>query len=80
MATLKIFADHLYFSLACFAVGFVILYALLAAVGYGVAVGQNIWAILGAWIALSAVTAGILTQRTLQKRKEASILFTRRKS
>jgi hypothetical protein len=80
MATLKTFADHFYFSLACLAVGFVILYALLSAIGYGFAVGQNIWAILGAWVALSAAAAGILTQRTLQKRKDASILFTRRKS
>jgi hypothetical protein len=79
MATLKVLMDNLYFSLACFAVGFVLLYAVLAAVGLRVSPGQNFWVIFTAWVGLSALTAAILTYRSLQKRKEASLIFTHRK-
>jgi hypothetical protein len=79
MTTLKVLVDNLYFSLACFAVGFVLLYAVLAAVGLGVSLGQNFWLIFITWAGLSAITAIILTYRSLQKRKEDSLVFTRRK-
>lgn len=79
MKNLKTYLDNLYFSLACYAVGIGVLYAVLSALGTGFSLGQHIWSTLAVWIILSALTAAYLTHRTLQKRKEATLIFTRRR-
>jgi len=78
MENLKIFMDHLYFSVICVGVGLIILYLILAGIGVQSVISNHL---VTTGIACAALCCGLglfFTYRTLKSRTSRPISYTRR--
>ena len=72
MENLKIFFDHLYFSIICVGVGAIVLYVILYGIGAESAISNHLLATGIACGALCAGLALILTYRTMKNRAQSA--------
>ncbi|MFH1117655.1 MAG: hypothetical protein V1792_27365 [Pseudomonadota bacterium] len=79
MGNVKLFLDHLFFSLVSVFVAILLLSLILGGIAPDFSLGDNIWAAAAVWVVLSASLAGVLTYSSMRKRETGHIEFTRRK-
>lgn len=80
MADVKVFLDHLVFSVL--SVGFVavLLHLAIRAVDDSTPFDEHIWIMTGLCLAVALSLAGFLTYRTIKGRPSDEIVYTRRES
>jgi hypothetical protein len=78
MEILRIFLDHLYFSIICVGIGAIVVYVILYGIGEGAAMSNHLLALGIACGLLCSGLAGLLTHRTLKSRVQRPVIYTRR--
>jgi hypothetical protein len=80
MEKIKVFLDHLYFSLVSVAVGLALVYLILSGVGADSSFSDHKLAVGCVWLGASAALAALLTYRTVRNRRQPSIPYTHRET
>lgn len=75
---IKTFLGHLYFSLCCTFVVFLVLYGLVSTIDTSFSTATNFLYAAGAFVFVSAGLAGFLTFVTIKNRPKDHIVYTRR--
>jgi hypothetical protein len=75
---IKIFFDHLYFSVCCILVGFLLVYCAAGWIGHGFSVDANMALCVVTGTALSLILAAYLTYVSIARRPSELIIQTRR--
>ncbi|MGO9570019.1 MAG: hypothetical protein ACLP5H_21020 [Desulfomonilaceae bacterium] len=78
MENLKIFFDHLYFSVICVGIGAIVLYVILCGIGAERVISTHLLATGITCGALCCELALILTYRSVKSRASRPIIYTRR--
>jgi hypothetical protein len=78
MDIIKTFLGHLYFSLCCTGIVFLILYGLVSEIDSSFSPVAEFYYVTGAFVGASAGFAGFLTYLTIKKRPKNHIVYTRR--
>jgi hypothetical protein len=75
---IKTFFDHLYFSVCCILVGFLLVYCVAGWMGYGFSVDANMTLCVVIGTALSLILAAYFTYVSIARRPSDFIVQTRR--
>jgi hypothetical protein len=78
MESMKVFLDHLYFSIVCVAVGVLVLYLMLIGINAESIIYNNLLALGIICCVLCCALAAFLTFRTIKGRIRQPIIYTRR--
>jgi hypothetical protein len=78
MSNVRVFFDHLFFSLISVWVVLVIAYFGLAVASDAFSVTDNPWLAAGLWVGPSLLLAGFFTYRTIKNRPSDTIVYTQR--
>ena len=78
-SNVRIFLDHLYFSVCCVLVGFLLVYFIARWSGYGFDLDDNIAACVVTVIALSLSLSAYLTYMSISRTPSEFIVRTKRK-
>ena len=78
-SNVRIFLDHLYFSVCCVLVGFLLVYFIARWLGYGFDLDDNIAACVVTVIALSLSLSAYLTVMSISRTPSEFIVRTKRK-
>jgi len=80
MGNVRVFFDHLFFSLIAIWVLLVIGYFGLVVAADDSLISDNLWFTAMAWVVSSLVLAGFFTYRSIKNRPSDAIVYTRRES
>jgi hypothetical protein len=75
---LRIFLDHLYFSVCCVLVGFFVVYYIAKWTGHGFDLDDSMMVCLAAGVALSLILTAYFTYMSISRRPDKSIIRTKR--
>jgi len=78
-SNVRIFLDHLYFSVCCVLVGFLLVYFITRWSGYGFDLDDNIVICVVAIAALSLILTAYFTHRSISRAPSEFIVRTKRK-
>jgi hypothetical protein len=78
-SNVRIFFDHLYFSVCCVLVGFLLVYSITRWLGYGFDLDDNIAVCVVAVVAVSLILTAYLTLMSISRTTSEFIVRTKRK-
>ncbi len=79
MGNVKLFLDHLFFSLVCIFVAILVFSLLIGGLAPDFSLGDHVWSVAAVWVVLSVSLASVLTYSSMRKKVTGHIEFTRRK-
>jgi hypothetical protein len=75
---IRTFLDHLYFSVCCVLVGFVVVYYIAKWTGHGFDLDDNMMVCVAAGVALSLILAAYFTYMSISRRPSEFVIHTKR--